>query len=73
MLSTIKTHKEWLSLTRHGLHTLVQDQDVLIELIINEARRMIKQGEVTSVVGVPTEVDAVRQILQELNLRFVVG
>jgi hypothetical protein len=73
MISQVKTHEEWRTLVDYGLSFLLKDQDVFVELVINEARRMIRQGEVTSVSGVPTEVDAVRQILQELKLRFVAG
>lgn len=76
MISRIKSHDDWLTIVKFGLPTLLEDQDVLIELVINEGRRMVTQDEFGGGRGQHVnELDsaAVRQILQELKLRLVVG
>lgn len=58
----MKDHESWLILVRYGMLSLLEDQDVLIEIICNESDR--RYGNTSFVAGV---VD----ICSELGLKLV--
>ena len=66
MMTECQTHEQWLMIMNFGMPIFITDEDVLIEVIINEAS---KQVECTKGAGQPI-VSEVIAILQELGLRF---
>lgn len=64
-----KTHDDWLAVMRFGMLTLLQNQDVLIELIsIESARECMRDGRAHL-----KPSDCIFKILMELEIRFVMG
>lgn len=59
-----KSHEEWLAVVRYGLGTLLTNQGLLGEIIVNEAVREAEK--------VPTHKasDEVAKILRELGLKL---
>lgn len=62
-----KTHDQWLCIVRYGLKTLLEDQQLLIEIIVREADRMRERAGL----GHRKTSDDARVIMQELGLKFV--
>jgi selenophosphate synthase len=68
-----KTHTEWLTVISYGLPTLLKDQDVLVEVIINEAKRLAEHDEGQGIVETASPAEAVMRILDELGLRLTLA
>jgi hypothetical protein len=63
-----KTHDAWLALIRFGMGTLLSDQDVLTEILVDEAEREAERhthGEAKHIAS-----DHLFSIMSELGLRF---
>jgi hypothetical protein len=75
LATSCKDHDEWLTVIRYGLPTLLQDQGVLIEVLINEAKRdvPIQSTQGGRAVDANVKPDSVRRIMGELGLRFEVA
>ena len=59
-----KTHEEWLTVIRYGIHSVKSEQDLLIEMITIEACR-----QAAKVLGCKPS-DDIAKIFRELGLRF---
>lgn len=64
LTSATKSHEDWLAVVRFGLGTLLTNQGLLGEIIVNEAAREAAK--------VPTHKasDEVAKILRELGLKL---
>lgn len=63
-----KTHKEWLSVMRFGMNTLLEDEITLIECVVTEAMREKTRGDKPrNTQELPT---IVWEILDELKLKL---
>lgn len=62
------SHEEWLAIVRYGLQTLLEDQEIFIELLMREAQKEAdRKGDDRPFAHIEYAVE----ILAELGLRFV--
>lgn len=63
LLRNANSHEDWLTIVQFGLPTLLKDQDVLIEVLMNEAKGISESD--------PAKLaSSLKTILDELGLKF---
>lgn len=63
----IKNHEDWLIFVKFGLAQLLKDQDVLIEILMNEAQKELKKINITHF----TLADIINKLMNELKIKIV--